>query len=308
MWRCLQWGEASCRPPPGGIAATRTWRWNGWLGLGSHVQSADAHSHGSHEGERDLFPGAGPSRHSSRGPVAVVTAVRLQKDAQVYDVDARDDGPSGKTMPSLFREGFTVYHGHFRRLPFFSRTARRARQRRATREDGPVAVKTDSMSRAAAVQVLETSMISLVATGIPVSFKARASTWPTMRSVGCEGRGKPSLGTWSKYALKELIARLPDDSDEFQSSADSAPLASQTASTYAEASAIEQARKSPGLKRGARRALGGRSAHALPAHDLKPTRDAARRQPQGRRADTPLHTRKLDMFSSVKSSVYKRRS
>ncbi|KAL3962065.1 hypothetical protein ACCO45_003588 [Purpureocillium lilacinum] len=40
-----------------------------------------------------------------------------------------------------------------------------------------------------------------------------------------------------------------------QSSADSAPLASQTASTYAEASAIEQARKSPGLKRGARRAL-----------------------------------------------------
>ena len=64
------------------------------------------------------------------------------------DVDARDDGPSGKTMPSLFREGFTVYHGHFRRLPFFSRTARRSRQRRATREDGPVAVKTDSMSRA----------------------------------------------------------------------------------------------------------------------------------------------------------------
>lgn len=109
----------------------------------------------------------------------------------------------------------------------------------------------------AAIQVLETSMISLVATGIPVSFKARASTWPTKRSVGCEGRGKPSLGTWSKYALKELIARLPDDSDEFQSSADSAPLASQTASTYAEASAIEQARKSPGLKRGARRALGG---------------------------------------------------
>lgn len=51
-----------------------------------------------------------------------------------------------------------------------------------------------------------------------------------------------------------------------------------------------------------------RSAHALPAHDLKPTRDAARRQPQGRRADTPLYTRKLDMFSSVKSSVYKRRS
>ncbi|OAQ81822.1 hypothetical protein VFPBJ_04406 [Purpureocillium lilacinum] len=89
-------------------------------------------------------------RRRSESPLVARSGSRCdgREASEGHDVDARDDGPSGKTMPSLFREGFTVYHGHFRRLPFFSRTARRSRQRRATREDGPVAVKTDSMSRA----------------------------------------------------------------------------------------------------------------------------------------------------------------
>ncbi len=170
MWRCLQWGEASCRthappPPPGHCCnahmamermawsgqpcaeCRRTFTWQPRGGAGSLPRRRSESPLVARSGSRCDGREASEGRPSMCAVTCPAHSVRLIT-CVLDDVDARDDGPSGKTMPSLFREGFTVYHGHFRRLPFFSRTARRSRQRRATREDGPVAVKTDSMSRA----------------------------------------------------------------------------------------------------------------------------------------------------------------